>query len=96
MKAVIVFPADAHCQGEVAVCVPKYFSKNILSDICKTNIRSFCFPFGGNSSYNSNVLAKLEDHGYSESFSVNPQPIKDKFLKPVHRFELPRYDCNLF
>jgi peptidoglycan/xylan/chitin deacetylase (PgdA/CDA1 family) len=73
-----------------------YFSKSILSDICKTSIRSFCFPFGGNSSYNSNVLAKLEDHGYSESFSVNPQPIKDKFLNPVHRFVLPRYDCNLF
>jgi peptidoglycan/xylan/chitin deacetylase (PgdA/CDA1 family) len=72
------------------------FSKSILSDICKTSIKSFCFPFGGSSSYNSIVLDKLNHHGYSESFSVNPQPIKDKFLKPMHRFELPRYDCNLF
>ena len=73
-----------------------YFSKSILAEICKTNIKSFCFPFGGSRSYNANVLHKLEHHGYSESFSVNPQPIKGKFLKPIHRFELPRYDCNIF
>ena len=73
-----------------------YFSKGILAEICKSRINSFCFPFGGKSSYNSSVLHKLKKHGYLESFSVNPQSIKEKYLKSVHRFELPRYDCNLF
>ena len=73
-----------------------YDSKRILTEICNTDIKSFCFPHGGTKSYNASILQKLHQHEYSESFSVNPQPIKSGFLKPMNRFELPRYDCNLF
>ena len=71
-------------------------SKNILGELSKTEVKSFCFPFGRAHSYNSKVLNKLEQSGYSESFDVNPQPIDDKFLKSDTRFQLPRYDCILF
>lgn len=73
-----------------------YDSKGILTESCNTDIKSFCFPYGGTRSYNASILQKLHQHEYSESFSVNPQPIKSGFLKPMNRFELPRYDCNLF
>lgn len=73
-----------------------YDSKSILTEICNTNIKSFCFPHGGTRSYNDNILQKLHQFEYSESFTVSPQPIKSGFLKPIDRFELPRYDCNLF
>ena len=73
-----------------------YSSKYILSEISKTKVDSFCFPYGRPHSYNLNILNKLQQNGYSESFDVNPQPIKNEFLKNEYRFRLPRYDCKMF
>lgn len=71
-------------------------SKNILNEIFDINVRSFCFPFGGEHSYNVNILSKLAKFGYSESFSVNPVPINSLYEKVHRNMELPRYDCNNF
>jgi peptidoglycan/xylan/chitin deacetylase (PgdA/CDA1 family) len=71
-------------------------SKNILNEIFDINVRSFCFPFGGEHSYNANILNKLAKFGYSESFSVNPVPIKSLYENVHRNMELPRYDCNNF
>lgn len=82
--------------NEIEIESELFFSKNILKDICKSQIKSFCFPYGGKDSYTENVLDKLYQQGYTESFSVDPQPITNKFIRQSKRFELPRYDCNIF
>ena len=73
-----------------------YSSRHILGEVSKTEIKSFCLPYGRPYSYNQNILNRIAQSGYAESFDVNPQPIKDRFLEKKYRFRLPRYDCKLF
>jgi peptidoglycan/xylan/chitin deacetylase (PgdA/CDA1 family) len=72
------------------------YSKNTLQEISQSDIRSFCFPFGGKRSYNDNILQKLSNFGYTESFSVSPLPINVLNNDVAKKMELPRYDCNDF
>lgn len=69
-------------------------SKNLLADIAGTEIKEFCYPFGGPSSYDSRVISLLEGSGFEVAHSVLPRPIGFESFKTP--FELPRYDCNEF
>lgn len=71
-------------------------SKQILTDITGSNVQSFCFPYGGKGSYNSEILDLINQAGYSEAISVEPKPIIGRDGSTQERFELPRYDCNTF
>lgn len=71
-------------------------SKKFLEKIIQPNtIDTFCFPYGGEHSFDDNTLSLLEEHGFNYSFSVEPRDIviKDLCYAPN---ALPRYDCNCF
>lgn len=70
-------------------------SKIFLEKIIKKEINTFCYPYGGKLSYNTDtkkILAKLK---FKFAFSVEYRDIKLEDIEDKP-FELPRYDCNLF
>ena len=70
-------------------------SKIFLEKIIKKEINTFCYPYGGKFSYNTDtkkILAKLK---FKFAFSVEYRDIKLEDIEDKP-FELPRYDCNLF
>lgn len=71
-------------------------SKYLLSDLINSEVRSFCYPFGGKNSYNDQVIKHLNNLKYLEAVSVDPRPINYGLNSTFHRYEIPRYDCNLF
>ena len=80
--------------GEVAVELRE--SKMQLEACTSETIREFCFPYGGTRSYSDAVLEALVKAGYTAALSVDPRPIAVRGREEARRFELPRYDCNLF
>ena len=70
-------------------------SKIFLEKIINKNIDTFCYPYGGKTSYNDNTLKILKKLKYKLAYSVEYRDIslRDIEQKP---YELPRYDCNLF
>ena len=70
-------------------------SKIFLEKIINKNIDTFCYPFGGKISYNSNTLKILKKLKYKLAYSVE---YRDIFLNDIQKnpYELPRYDCNQF
>tara|TARA_B100000941_G_C28465584_1_gene533337 strand:+ start:163 stop:1038 length:876 start_codon:yes stop_codon:yes gene_type:complete len=70
-------------------------SKIFLEKIINKNIDTFCYPYGGKTSYNNNTLKILKKLKYKLAYSVEYRDIslRDIEQKP---YELPRYDCNLF
>ena len=70
-------------------------SKIFLEKIINKNIDTFCYPFGGKTSYNDNTLKILKKLKYKLAYSVEYRDISLRDIKQKP-YELPRYDCNLF
>ncbi len=69
-------------------------SKVFLQDLIGKEIHSFCYPYGGKSSYNVSTLELLQEIGYKNAISEEPREISDQDLANFI-FEIPRYDCNM-
>lgn len=69
-------------------------SKRYLELLIGKSVKSFCYPYGGKSTYNSSTLETLKRLGYKNAISVEPRDITPEDLenKP---FEIPRFDCNM-
>ena len=69
------------------------FSK--LAAIGVLNERTYCHPYGGFISFNTDTVKLLNENGVSYSFNVEPREIigSDFIDSKQH---LPRFDCNLF
>ena len=71
-------------------------STEILTRLTSGSLfRCFCYPYGGKHSYDENTLEFVAATNYTSGFSVEPRDITEEDLM-VHKFELPRYDCNEF
>lgn len=70
-------------------------SKIFLEKIVNKSIDIFCYPYGGNISYNKNTLKILKTLKFKLAFSVEYKKITNKDIYDTP-YELPRYDCNLF
>ena len=64
------------------------FLQSFLSMKCK----SFCYPYGGDFTYNKDTYRILEEEGVHHSFAVGNKPL-DSFK---NKFELFRMDCNRY
>ena len=70
-------------------------SKFFLEKIINKSVDTFCYPYGGKISYNSNTLKILKKLKYKLAYSVEYRDISFKDIQK-NPYELPRYDCNLF
>lgn len=59
------------------------------------DLRSFCYPYGGFTSFTAETERLLEEAGSRFAFNVEPRDIGDGDLARRPQ-ALPRYDCNLF
>jgi peptidoglycan/xylan/chitin deacetylase (PgdA/CDA1 family) len=66
-----------------------------LAELLGEPVDSFCYPYGGEHSFNADTLALLESAGIRFAFSVEPRDIDAADLRQ-RRLRLPRYDCNVF
>ncbi len=67
----------------------------LKSNIGNLNTKTFCYPYGGETAYNSETLKILLDNNFEFSFDVDAREItSDDLLYKAQA--LPRYDCNLF
>lgn len=67
----------------------------IENEIGYNSIKTFCFPYGGNHSFNKDSLEILEKNKCDFSFSVESKNITMKNLSN-NLLRLPRFDCNQF
>lgn len=70
-------------------------SLSTLGELLGERVRSFCFPYGGDHSFDAHTLGTLEASGIDFAFSVEPREISARDLSE-QRLALPRYDCNGF
>ena len=70
-------------------------SKIFIEKIINKRVDTFCYPYGGNISYNSNTLKILKKLNFKLAYSVDYRDINSEDLSK-NPLELPRYDCNLF
>ena len=70
-------------------------SKIFLEKIINNTVDTFCYPYGGKISYNSNTLKILKKLKYKLAYSTDHRDISLKDIEQ-NPYELPRYDCNLF
>jgi len=70
-------------------------SLTTLAEVLGQRIASFCFPYGGDHSFNTHTLTVLEAAGIESCFSVDGRDISAADLRE-RRLALPRYDCNVF
>ena len=68
-------------------------SKKFLENLLNHQINSFCYPYGGSSSYTNETINLLKLHGYKNATNVEPRDINEEDI--YNAFEIPRYDCNL-
>lgn len=66
-----------------------------LGTVLGKPIETFCFPYGGHHTFNSETLSFLEEAGSILSFSVEPRDVTAKDLREAPH-ALPRFDCNMF
>jgi peptidoglycan/xylan/chitin deacetylase (PgdA/CDA1 family) len=66
-----------------------------LQQILGERVTSFCYPYGGDHSFNAETLQLLAAAQVEFAFSVEPRDISAADLR-ARRLCLPRYDCNLF
>jgi len=55
---------------------------------------SFCYPYGGQQSYDKNTLKILEQQNFECAISVESRDILVEDIE--NKYEIPRYDCNEF
>jgi peptidoglycan/xylan/chitin deacetylase (PgdA/CDA1 family) len=67
----------------------------ILSDFCDDIHKTYCHPYGGFHSFNSDTVAALIESGVSYAFNVESRQISIEDFSTSKLF-LPRFDCNLF
>ena len=67
-------------------------SFDFLNNIVNQNYKSFCYPYGYKSSYNSDTLKVLSKLNVDDA-CVFDNKIQDDEIK---RYELSRTDCNQF
>jgi len=65
-----------------------------LEQLLGQRVASFCYPYGGDHSFNADTLRLLADAGIDFAFSVEARDIASDDLGK--RLTLPRYDCNVF
>ncbi|WP_336001795.1 polysaccharide deacetylase family protein [Halorientalis halophila] len=61
----------------------------------RLDLRTFCYPYGGDHTYDDTTLSLLSDADCEFAFSVESRDVTDDDLTNF-RNELPRYDCNEF
>jgi hypothetical protein len=66
-----------------------------LAELLAEPIDSFCYPYGGEHSFNADTLRLLEQAQIRFAFSVEPRDIEARDLTQAP-LRLPRYDCNVF
>lgn len=68
-------------------------SKLFLERLLSREVHSFCYPYGGKSSYDEDTIRLLQQAGYKNAISVESRDItlEDMHFRP---YELPRFDCN--
>jgi peptidoglycan/xylan/chitin deacetylase (PgdA/CDA1 family) len=66
-----------------------------LSELLGEAVSTFCFPYGGEHSFNAHTLALLARAEIRCCFSVEPRDISARDLQE-RPLALPRYDCNVF
>ena len=69
-------------------------SKIFLEKLIGKKVKSFCYPYGGKSSYNDTTLEMLCKTEYQNAISVDPRDISATDTR-INPFEIPRYDCNM-
>ncbi|QUM77862.1 polysaccharide deacetylase family protein [Moritella sp. 24] len=70
-------------------------SFNFLSELGVINdFKTFCYPYGGDHSFNQDTVDLLNESNVDFSFSVDPCDIKTLDLNKIQT--LSRYDCNHF
>lgn len=70
-------------------------SLQILSELLGEPVTTFCFPYGGEHSFNAHTLALLKRAQIRCCFSLDPRDISAHDLRE-RPLALPRYDCNVF
>ena len=70
-------------------------SKKFLEKLLNKKIKFFCYPYGGEKSYNKNTIKLLKKNKFRNSFSVKSLDVSSKNLK-LKPFEISRYDCIEF
>jgi hypothetical protein len=66
-----------------------------LESIVGEQVTTFCFPFGGDHSFDQHTLSLLRTAGIDYCFSVESRDIDAADLVE-RRLRLPRHDCNAF
>jgi peptidoglycan/xylan/chitin deacetylase (PgdA/CDA1 family) len=69
-------------------------SIDMLEQLLGQRVASFCYPYGGDHSFNADTLRLLTGAGIDFAFSVEARDIRSDDL--AKRLTLPRYDCNVF
>jgi peptidoglycan/xylan/chitin deacetylase (PgdA/CDA1 family) len=70
-------------------------SLGTLGELLGERVRSFCYPYGGDHSFDAHTLGVLDRAGVEFAFSVEPREISAPDLSEK-RLALPRFDCNAF
>lgn len=68
---------------------------HLNSIVGKTELKTFCYPYGGHHSFTRETEHLLADAGCHFSFNVEARDISQEDIKN-RRQALPRYDCNQF
>ena len=67
----------------------------IYNEFNINNFKTFCFPYGGEISFNQNTIKILKQNNCDFAFSVENKDITSYDLN-YRKYNLPRYDCNQF
>lgn len=70
-------------------------SFEFLDRISSSTLKTYCHPYGGFHSFNSDTLEVLKSKGVSYAFNVESREITDEDIR-VSPYCLPRFDCNEF
>jgi len=70
-------------------------SFNFLDDIDCLNHKTYCHPYGGFHSFDSNTIKILDQINVKYAFNVESKDISKKHITHSKQY-LPRYDCNEF
>tara|TARA_B100000029_G_scaffold508699_1_gene596219 strand:+ start:1190 stop:2116 length:927 start_codon:yes stop_codon:yes gene_type:complete len=66
-----------------------------LENLGLTNTRTYCHPYGGFHTFDSNTVSLLNDHAIEFSFNVESREITAQDITESTQY-LPRFDCNEF
>lgn len=70
-------------------------SFDFLYSVCTPFYKTYCHPYGGSRSYNTDTIRALNDQKVDFSFSVESRPITSEDKSASYQY-LPRFDCNEF